>query len=426
MTETETLAPPSTELTIPPHLSDSARDGTMKTAQLRAGGEIMPVIPGTLEEAFRYAVAVCGAGLAPDSYRIGGTGKDRDDPDPQKVLIGILKALEVGYPPITGLSVIAIINNRPCIWGDGAIGLVQSRGLVDKVETFFEGTPERVVLPTSGPGVEVDHTPTLADFTDQLSCVYRIWRRGQPIPYEGRFSVRDAKRAHLWGNPKKVPWMLYPRRMLFNRARAFALRDGFADALAGLGIREEVEDMLPEPPATDASFLDDAPAAATAQAAIAAPSEVEVAMAMPPTDLRQPAPVPLDNTVDAPSGVADAPGTAEAAPPAAQGSPAAAGEGALPADTVDPPADPPTVRKFAEFFAGKDYTVHLPLDPKERPVWSLWDRHVREVDGATLTLKEHGKIIMDNGATLERYERADPAGEKALVAFFKATHKRLT
>ena len=31
--------------------------------------------------------------------------------------------------------------------------------------------------------------------------------------------------------------------MLKIRARAFPLRDGFADALAGLAIREEVEDM---------------------------------------------------------------------------------------------------------------------------------------------------------------------------------------
>jgi hypothetical protein len=33
--------------------------------------------------------------------------------------------------------------------------------------------------------------------------------------------------------------------MLFNRARAFALRDGFADALNGLEIAEEVRDMMP-------------------------------------------------------------------------------------------------------------------------------------------------------------------------------------
>ncbi|MGH6729111.1 MAG: hypothetical protein ACREBK_03065, partial [Sphingomicrobium sp.] len=64
-------------------------------------------------------------------------------------------------------------------------------------------------------------------------------------PYIGRFTVRDAERAGLWMNAKRKPWVHYPKRMLFNRARAFALRDGFADALAGLSITEEVLDTLP-------------------------------------------------------------------------------------------------------------------------------------------------------------------------------------
>jgi hypothetical protein len=46
-------------------------------------------------------------------------------------------------------------------------------------------------------------------------------------------------------NVKKQPWILYPDRMLFNRARAFPLRDGFADALMGLSIAEEVMDAMP-------------------------------------------------------------------------------------------------------------------------------------------------------------------------------------
>ena len=50
--------------------------------------------------------------------------------------------------------------------------------------------------------------------------------------------------------------------MLMARARAYALRDGFADCLMGLAIREEIEDLPAEAPGkTDTSFLDDAPAA---------------------------------------------------------------------------------------------------------------------------------------------------------------------
>jgi hypothetical protein len=216
---------------------------------LRAGNEIRPIIPTTIEEAFRLAQAVVAAGLAPDSYNVGGNGVDKDEPDPQKILIGILKSCEVGLPPITGLSTIAIVRKRPVIWGDGAVALVQNAGLVDRVEQAYEGEEASGSEGTAS-----------TDFGDAFSAVFRIWRKGQATPYEGRFSVRDAKRAHLWNNTRKPIWAEYPKRMLMARARAFALREGFADALSGLSIREEVEDLPAEAPArTDVSFLDDMP-----------------------------------------------------------------------------------------------------------------------------------------------------------------------
>lgn len=204
--------------------------------------DIAPVVPTTLEDAMRMAKFICAANVAPAGYQ-----DKQGMPDPQKVVIGILKALEVGMAPITGLSNIAIINNRPCIWGDGAMALVQAKGLIERFEEFFEGS-EGVSGPREDSTGEVDHTPTIRDFYDEFTAVCRIWRRNQLTPYEGRFSVRDAKRAHLWGSSKKVPWIEHPKRMLKMRARAFALRDGFADALAGLSIREEVEDLPPEAP----------------------------------------------------------------------------------------------------------------------------------------------------------------------------------
>ena len=67
------------------------------------------------------------------------------------------------------------------------------------------------------------------------------------------FSVANAKTARLWG--KQGPWTQYPERMLAQRARGFALRDAFPDALKGIITREEAEDIpvkpkniTPEPP----------------------------------------------------------------------------------------------------------------------------------------------------------------------------------
>ena len=232
-----------------------------RRASLSAGHPIRAIVPTTIEEAFRLAQWIVGAGLAPDSYNIGGPGPDKDTPDPQKIVIGILKSMEVGLPPITGLSTIAIVRKRPVIWGDGAVALVQQQGLVEKVEQLYEGEEKRDAK-------EIAAT----DFGDDYTAVFRIWRRGHANAYEGQFSVRDAKRAHLWLNAKRPPWIEYPKRMLLARARAFALREGFADALSGLSIREEIEDLPPEAPQqTNTDFLEDAP-----QRAIEPPSEESV------------------------------------------------------------------------------------------------------------------------------------------------------
>jgi hypothetical protein len=68
--------------------------------------------------------------------------------------------------------------------------------------------------------------------------------------------MADAKRAGLAG--KSGPWSQYPERMLALRARGFALRNAFADALRGLITAEEAQDYpaaavsvsQPEPVAT--------------------------------------------------------------------------------------------------------------------------------------------------------------------------------
>lgn len=206
---------------------------------------IRPIIPQSLEETFRYAQVVCKAGLAPSSYNLDPQNKN-SEADPQKVVIGIMKGMEVGLPPMSALSNIAIINNRPSIWGDGAIGLIQSQGLLESMEVIRHGE--------MAPGKE----PSIADYPDDYGYTIRMWRKGQSEPYEGTFTVRDAKRAHLWGNKNKKPWIEYPDRMLYNRARSYPIRDGFADVLVGLAIAEEARDIEERTEAPkDTSFLND-------------------------------------------------------------------------------------------------------------------------------------------------------------------------
>lgn len=173
---------------------------------LQSGGTVKAIVPQTFDEAWRIANAVCIAGMAPK-------GLDT----PEKAMIAILHGMEVGFTPMAALQSIAVVNGRPTIWGDGALGLCRASPKCEYVRERIEGDGDAMV------------------------AICEVGRRGEQKPIIGRFSVADAKKASLWG--KQGPWTQYPKRMLAMRARAFALRDGFADVLRGLGIAEEVADI---------------------------------------------------------------------------------------------------------------------------------------------------------------------------------------
>jgi hypothetical protein len=198
---------------------------------LVAGAPIRPIVPQDFEGAWRIASAVCRAGMAPK-------GLDA----PEKAMVAIMHGLEVGLTPMNALQSIAVVNGRPTVWGDGAIALARGSGLLEWMEEKFEGEEGK----------------------DAFKAICTVKRKGEPKPVRGEFSIGDAKVSGLWtkrgrdGQP--TPWQQYPKRMLQMRARAFALRDGFADVLKGLAIKEEVEDyhtaaqvVREEPPAPPAA-----------------------------------------------------------------------------------------------------------------------------------------------------------------------------
>jgi hypothetical protein len=81
--------------------------------------------------------------------------------------------------------------------------------------------------------------PLMQKREDEWVAFCEVTRTHWLKPIRRSFSVIDAKRAGLW--KKEGPWLDYPKRMLQMRARAFALRDAFADVLGGLYVREEIE-----------------------------------------------------------------------------------------------------------------------------------------------------------------------------------------
>jgi molecular chaperone DnaK (HSP70) len=158
-----------------------------------------------------YAQAIAKSNFCPKDYRH----------KPDDVLVAIQMGLEVGLKPMQALQNIAVINNRPCLWGDSALAIIQTSGQLEDIEEKLEGDLEKDAIAT---------------------C--RVKRKGMKSPIIRTFSIAEARKARLLG--KSGPWQDYRGRMLQMRARGFALRDGFADVLKGLNIREEVEDIPKE------------------------------------------------------------------------------------------------------------------------------------------------------------------------------------
>jgi len=160
----------------------------------------------TFDDAFRVAKMVASSPFAPKDFQ----GK------PELCFLAMQHGGEVGLSPMQSLQSIAVINGRPSILGDAALALVQACPVCEYVREYLEGEG------------------------DNLTAVCEAKRQGYPAPTTVRFSVADAKKAGLWG--KTGPWTQYPSRMLQLRARGFALRNAFADALRGLVTAEEAQD----------------------------------------------------------------------------------------------------------------------------------------------------------------------------------------
>lgn len=218
-------------------------------ASLAVGNPVQGIIPSDFEGAFRIANAAVLAGYKPISNRYG-TPEPTDEQQKAAATMIIMAGLELGLPPTQALEVIAIINGRRCIWGDGIPALLWSNGF--DLEETTEGTD------------------------DSFTAVCTVTRpNGKKITR--KFSVADAKQARLWDERKDVsnykggtkpndsPWFRFGKsRMLPMRARGWAARDGAADILRGLRIAEEerdtpMRDVTPAKPVATALDLPDIP-----------------------------------------------------------------------------------------------------------------------------------------------------------------------
>lgn len=173
---------------------------------------------GDLDALWRFSSIVSASGLAPKGIMTK-----------EAIFVAVQMGLEVGLTPMAALQNIAVINGRPAIWGDAQLAIVRGKGQLEVLEEWFEQG-----------GKKLPRNPV--NYTDDTVAVCRVKRQGYEVSEVG-FSVGDAKTAKLWG--KEGPWSQYPFRMLKFRARSFALRDQFGDALKGIMSAEELNDLPP-------------------------------------------------------------------------------------------------------------------------------------------------------------------------------------
>lgn len=170
---------------------------------------LVMIQPTNFAELDRYCTLIAKSSFCPKSF----AGKPGD------VMVALQMGAEVGLSPMQAIQNIAVINGKPCLWGDGALAVVMASPNYQHHKEWITG-----------------------DIKDETLTAHCLIKRRGSDDYTYSFSMQDAKKAGLWGKPGV--WQQYPNRMLQNRARGFALRDKFADALRGINIREEVEDYV--------------------------------------------------------------------------------------------------------------------------------------------------------------------------------------
>jgi hypothetical protein len=131
----------------------------------------------------------------------------------EDIFIAMSMGQQIGLNPFQSVQNISVINGRPSLWGDGLVAVCQSHPDYEGIEENFN--------------------------KDDWEATCTVKRKGKP-PVTETFSKEDAQIAGLWG--KSGPWKQYPRKMLRNRARTWALRTQFADALMGLITTEEAQE----------------------------------------------------------------------------------------------------------------------------------------------------------------------------------------
>lgn len=175
--------------------------------------KVWNLAPTSLGEAMKFGEMLAVSGVVPEVYRNNPAG----------IVAACEQGSHLGFTAMQSLQSIAVINGMPSLWGDALPALAMSHPDFESIDESYD--------------------------PDTMVATCKIKRKGM-AEQSRTFSWTDAERAEL---TKKDTYRKYPQRMLKARARAWAIRDVFPDALKGCGVVEEVRD-IPANAATDEDY----------------------------------------------------------------------------------------------------------------------------------------------------------------------------
>jgi hypothetical protein len=161
--------------------------------------------PTNFQEAMEFSKFLATSGIVPKDFK----------GHPEDIFVVIQHGAEIGLQPMQSLSSIAPVNGRATVYGDAALAICKGHRDWEWIKEVYD--------------------PKAIEYT----CTVK--RKGEPEVVQS-FSKVDAEIAKLWGKPG--PWSTNFKRMLQFRARGFALRDAFPDALRGIVTYEEARDYV--------------------------------------------------------------------------------------------------------------------------------------------------------------------------------------
>ncbi len=177
-----------------------------------------------LQQATILAAQAQKANMLPKSWRT-----------PQAAAIALICGSELRLPLPAILSGIAIIDQKPSVYGEIARMLTLNHPLCRQIDEWWQIGDERIT------DAKV-HTMRVEDMPDDLMAICEIRRTGHAKAFCGYFSINEAKHAGLWARQSssggKMPWSLYEPIMLQYRAFHRAEKKSGLGAFGGMGIVE--------------------------------------------------------------------------------------------------------------------------------------------------------------------------------------------